>query len=821
MVVADDRRDRPQVGHGADERLPVRGVLAHQRPPVLVERARHRQDRARDADLADVVQEPGEAAAQDVRGRAAEPPRDAGGEQRHVEQVRVAHTLGRGGHRRHRLGKAERVGLRVGVGVGAGIGGGEAHAVAPAALGRVERAVGGDEQRFDVARPRVGDRGADGHGDGDVLVARPHGLGGDVGAHVLGDVEQRGLVEHARQQEQELLAAHAHDVVLLAHALAQPLGQAHQHRVARGVAVEVVDLLEVVDVDREHADGPVAEPVEARGQRAAVRRAGEVVDLGEALRLRARGLELELRGVDRGDVEHGAVEEAAAVLDAHAAAVADPADAPVGAHELVVDVEAPGLVRAAVGGVEGLDPVGMHVVRPHGVARLLDRHAEEALATGAREADDGSRRRAGTRRCRRTPRSRRGCASASRSPPRPRPPCRRSQTWPCSSIGAYVMRLESPAARMAAMTPSANRDDTVLVLGLGDLGLRVVDVLSQWRGGRLVTAARDAEHARAVAGQAALVAALCDGPRAVEPAVADLDDRDGIAELLARVQPDVIVVAASRLTWWRVPERALSLPYGVWLPLHVPLVRALMQARNAAGVGAPVVALPFPDAVGPVLAGIGLAPETGAGNVLEMAAKLVAVVAERAGVERDAVDVRLVAHHATERLAFSAFLSVAGTEGAPPGPPPLHASVSVNGEAVPDDEVRELLTAAYPLLSGHATHELTAAATAATVWALLSDEPRRLHVPAPAGRPGGYPVRISRAGIELDLPPGMTEADAIAVNAVAARWDGIERIEPDGAFVYSRWVSDELERTLGLRLERVEPAESDAIADELVARLGS
>ena len=365
----------------------------------------------------------------------------------------------------------------------------------------------------------------------------------------------------------------------------------------------------------------------------------------------------------------------------------------------------------------------------------------------------------------------------------------------------------------------ADREDTVLVIGLGDLGQCVVDVLSQHSGGRLIAAARDAEHARSVAGQAALVAALCGGPRVVEPAVVDLDDVDGTPEVLARLQPDVIVLAASRLTWWRVPEAARSLPYGAWLPLHVPLVRSLMQAAVAAGIRAPVVALPFPDAVGPVLAGAGLAPATGAGNVLEMAAKLAVVAAGRAGVGLDAVDVRLVAHHATERVAFSAFGGLAGDEGAPIGPAPLHAGVTVDGEALPEDDVRRLLTAAYPLLSGRATHGLTAAATAATVWALLSEEPRRLHVPAPAGRPGGYPVRISRAGIELDLPPGMKEADAIAVNAVAARWDGIERIEPDGAFVYCRWVSDALERTLGLRVERVEPAESDAIADDLAARL--
>jgi len=291
-----------------------------------------------------------------------------------------------------------------------------------------------------------------------------------------------------------------------------------------------------------------------------------------------------------------------------------------------------------------------------------------------------------------------------------------------------------------------------------------------------VAAARDAEHARAVAGQAALVAALCGGP-----AVVDLGDRDGLAELLARLQPDIIVLTASRLTWWRVPEHARSLPYGAWLPLHVPLVRSLMQARDAAGLSAPVVALPYPDAVGPALAGSGLAPQTGAGNVLETAAKFAVVTAGRARVGLEAVDVRLLAHHAPS-----------GSRSAPSASW-WRCRRSDRPAATARRGCRQRRGAAR--------------------------QPQRLHVPAPAGRPGGYPVHISRVGINLGLPPGMTESEAIAVNAVAARWDGVERIEPDGAFVHSGWVSDTLERTLGLRLERVEPADSDAIADDLEARL--
>jgi hypothetical protein len=360
-------------------------------------------------------------------------------------------------------------------------------------------------------------------------------------------------------------------------------------------------------------------------------------------------------------------------------------------------------------------------------------------------------------------------------------------------------------------------DDCVLVIGLGDLGQRIVNALAHRPGGRLVAAARDLEVARATAGQATLITALCDGPRTVEAARIDLDEPDATATELARLAPSVIVLAASRLTWWRLPEHAAAISYGAWLPFHVTLVRKLMQARAAAGVQAPVVVLPYPDGVGPILAGAGLAPELGAGNVLEMAAKLVAVTADRAQVSRHRVDVRLVAHHAVQRTAFSAFKSLGGT--GPTSPPPFLARVSVDGKPLPDAIVREYLTDPHPLPSGRATHTLTAAATVATVDALLSSRSRKLHVPAPAGRPGGYPVTISRAGIELDLPDGMSETDAIAVNAVAARWDGIEQIAPDGTLTFTPAASDEIEHRLGLRLSRISLDEQATVADELASRL--
>ncbi|MDQ2894047.1 MAG: hypothetical protein M3Y09_00100 [Actinomycetota bacterium] len=364
---------------------------------------------------------------------------------------------------------------------------------------------------------------------------------------------------------------------------------------------------------------------------------------------------------------------------------------------------------------------------------------------------------------------------------------------------------------------SERSEDCILILGLGDLGQRVINGLSQRHAARLVAAARDREVAEAVAGQARLIAGLCDGPRRVEASRIDLDDLDQTAAELDRLRPDVIVLTASRVTWWQLPDQVARVPYGAWVPLQVTLVRRLMEARAAAGLAAPVVALPYPDAVGPILASVGLAPELGAGNVLEIAAKLTALAAERHNVPRENVQVRLVAHHATERAAFSAFQTLAGA--GPLTPAPFIARIFIGGQPLPDETIRAYFNAPYALPPGRAAHNLTTAATIATIDALRSNTPRNLHVPAPGGRPGGYPVAVSRAGVELDLPDDVTEADAIAVNAVAARWDGIEQIAPNGTMKFTPTASDEIERALGLRVEQIAIEQHPAIADQLAARL--
>ena len=121
-----------------------------------------------------------------------------------------------------------------------------------------------------------------------------------------------------------------------------------ENGVAGGVAEEVVDVLEIVDLDAQDADGLVAEAGQARLQRATIPHSGQRVELRHALRFGFGRLGRESGGLDRCHVEHRSVQHSASVLNAQASAVAHPPHAAVGAHDSILDVQPTGLVRAVV-----------------------------------------------------------------------------------------------------------------------------------------------------------------------------------------------------------------------------------------------------------------------------------------------------------------------------------------------------------------------------------------------------------------------------------------------------------------------------------------
>ena len=90
-----------------------------------------------------------------------------------------------------------------------------------------------------------------------------------------------------------------------------------------------------------------------------------------------------------------------------------------------------------------------------------------------------------------------------------------------------------------------------------------------------------------------------------------------------------------------------------------------------------------------------------------------------------------------------------------------------------------------------------------------------MHLPAPAGLPGGYPVVVQDAAVRLDLPASWQKDEAVEVNRASHRWDGIESIEVDGTVVFADKTVGILREFLRYDWPRMRFEEVEAAASEL------
>jgi hypothetical protein len=361
----------------------------------------------------------------------------------------------------------------------------------------------------------------------------------------------------------------------------------------------------------------------------------------------------------------------------------------------------------------------------------------------------------------------------------------------------------------------------ILLLGLGALGSRVLDLAVRLPGRPcLVVAGRDLEALRQRAHLAVLAAMQLGHAPEVSCVRIDLQHIDATAETLARLRPDIVFHAASLLAPRRLarlpPAAAARLtagPLGPWLPLQLVLVHRLMQAVARSGQAIRVVNASYPDVVNPLLAGAGLAPWIGAGNLANNVPGLRRVLADRLACPLDEVDVRLVMQHAVSHRIHRH-----GTAGGAP----FHLTALRGGEDVtaqidPEDLFRDLATA-WRRPGGAAGQLMTAASSVALLQAMTSTTRAVVHAPAPHGLPGGYPVELAGGRLALCLPAGVTATDAVAINEAAQRFDGIEWIA-GGVAQITGGAAALVREILGYEGPQVSLADADAQAAELLARV--
>lgn len=122
-------------------------------------------------------------------------------------------------------------------------------------LGGIHAAVGDIEQLFDIVAIVRQAGGADAHAQIVSLVLVPEGAS-DIGIQALNDRIDAGRRLDRGQQHSELVAPQAcHRIRFTGRGL-EPLGHLAERRIADPMTEGVVELLEAIHIDHQHAGGP-------------------------------------------------------------------------------------------------------------------------------------------------------------------------------------------------------------------------------------------------------------------------------------------------------------------------------------------------------------------------------------------------------------------------------------------------------------------------------------------------------------------------------------------------------------------------------------
>jgi hypothetical protein len=358
----------------------------------------------------------------------------------------------------------------------------------------------------------------------------------------------------------------------------------------------------------------------------------------------------------------------------------------------------------------------------------------------------------------------------------------------------------------------------LLLIGLGALTGAVLDAVARdGRFAHIVLASRDAEQGRAKVLAARIGAALEGEFPRIEFVPFDFNTV-AAPETLKRIAPDVVFAAPSLLSrrHIRAADRKIrTLPGGIWLACHLAPMLRLRECWTKTGLSAPWVAASEPDLVNAILHLTGAGPTAGSGGIATCVPRIRMLAAQQAKAPMQEIAVRLVAGAS---LADCLNGQRGAGEGMAKELPPFMLKVTWHGRDI-TLAVRDKLKAKVPPLAEADLARIAASATLDLLAALGDDRPHDLHVPAPNGLVGGYPVKINRRGAEVDLPAAWDLEHALGINATALAYDGIAALDKDGAVTYTERGIAALQALLGERIERLRPQNAQSLAEKLIAAI--
>jgi hypothetical protein len=305
----------------------------------------------------------------------------------------------------------------------------------------------------------------------------------------------------------------------------------------------------------------------------------------------------------------------------------------------------------------------------------------------------------------------------------------------------------------------------------------------------------------------------------IEPFECNLLDPENLAEMLAGIQPTLIVHSAALLSLYpffpalrkRQEKMNMIAGFAHTLPKDLALLWPLMQAVNQTCPQTPVLNLAAPDTANFILKDLNLSPTIGAGTIDSSAQGVCLALARRLEVSPRQIEVSLVCHHSIRRF--------------PPGTVPFSARFYCDGKDITDQcNAVELISEAVDVsgvetmttaVSNNAA--ITAASAVETARIMLMQPGQIRHGSGARGMPGGCPVKLTLNQAEPVFHEGLTEADALEINHEGMQITGVAHVGPDGTVSFTDKEQFWLREGLGLNWDKMKLADCAAMSKELEA----